>query len=204
MRADVNSRSPYSRQSLQPSLFGPLAAGRGRQRLPCSEIRSSSRRQTAIGAPRLKWATYTSTRFIGGAAMGLAAQAVLATVPSDVRWADRRDAGRRTSLASFSKSRSRCLLGVVRGRSIAETAEPHKPLLAHLDPSGRSGVRTGSRICLRTRTSSSPRGLSRSSWSRRSPHSASTASTRNSDDSQTTYQLPTRHLSARTSSSLVH
>ena len=34
-------------------------------------------------APRLKWATYTSTRFIGGAAMGLAAQATLAAVPSE-------------------------------------------------------------------------------------------------------------------------
>ena len=34
-------------------------------------------------APRLKWATYTSTRFIGGAAMGFAAQATLAAVPSE-------------------------------------------------------------------------------------------------------------------------
>jgi putative nucleotidyltransferase with HDIG domain len=34
-------------------------------------------------APRLKWATYTSTRLIGGAAMGIAAQAVLAAVPSE-------------------------------------------------------------------------------------------------------------------------
>jgi putative nucleotidyltransferase with HDIG domain len=34
-------------------------------------------------APRLKWAAYTSTRFIGGAAMGLAAQATLDTVPSE-------------------------------------------------------------------------------------------------------------------------
>jgi hypothetical protein len=34
-------------------------------------------------APRLKWATYTSTRFIGGAAMGFAAQATLAAIPSE-------------------------------------------------------------------------------------------------------------------------
>ncbi len=33
-------------------------------------------------APRLKWATYTSTRFIGGAAMGLAAQSTLEFVGS--------------------------------------------------------------------------------------------------------------------------
>jgi putative nucleotidyltransferase with HDIG domain len=34
-------------------------------------------------APRLKWATYTSTRVIGGAMMGLAAQATIALVPSE-------------------------------------------------------------------------------------------------------------------------
>jgi HD-GYP domain-containing protein (c-di-GMP phosphodiesterase class II) len=33
-------------------------------------------------APRLKWATYTSTRFIGGAVTGLAAQTMLDLVPS--------------------------------------------------------------------------------------------------------------------------
>jgi putative nucleotidyltransferase with HDIG domain len=34
-------------------------------------------------APRLKWATYTSTRFIGGALTGLAAQATITLVPSE-------------------------------------------------------------------------------------------------------------------------
>lgn len=34
-------------------------------------------------APRLKWATYTSARVMGGAAMGLAAQATLGAVPSE-------------------------------------------------------------------------------------------------------------------------
>ena len=34
-------------------------------------------------APRLKWATYSSTRFIGGAATGLAAQATLDVVPTE-------------------------------------------------------------------------------------------------------------------------
>jgi putative nucleotidyltransferase with HDIG domain len=34
-------------------------------------------------APRLKWATYTSTRFIGGATMGFVAQATLSAVPSE-------------------------------------------------------------------------------------------------------------------------
>ena len=34
-------------------------------------------------APRLKWATYTCTRFIGGALTGLAAQATLSFVPSE-------------------------------------------------------------------------------------------------------------------------
>ena len=34
-------------------------------------------------APRLKWATYTSTRFIGGAVTGIAAQAVIDVIPSE-------------------------------------------------------------------------------------------------------------------------
>jgi putative nucleotidyltransferase with HDIG domain len=34
-------------------------------------------------APRLKWATYTSTRFMGGAATGLAAQETLSLVPTE-------------------------------------------------------------------------------------------------------------------------
>ena len=55
-------------------LFGPLAAGvvGAASMLGDPELLAASDRDRA---PRLKWATYTSTRFIGGAVMGLAAQA---------------------------------------------------------------------------------------------------------------------------------
>jgi putative nucleotidyltransferase with HDIG domain len=55
-------------------LFGPLAAGAvgAASMLGDPELLAPS---NSDRAPRLKWATYTSTRFIGGAAMGLAAQA---------------------------------------------------------------------------------------------------------------------------------
>jgi putative nucleotidyltransferase with HDIG domain len=63
-------------------LFGPLAAAvvGAASMLGDPELvapRDSDR------APRLKWATYTSTRFIGGAVTGLAAQATIAFVPSE-------------------------------------------------------------------------------------------------------------------------
>jgi|RhiMetdeSRZDD1v2_1073273.scaffolds.fasta_scaffold41009_3 putative nucleotidyltransferase with HDIG domain len=62
-------------------LFGPLAAGvvGAASMLGDPELLAVSDRDRA---PRLKWATYTSTRFIGGALMGLAAQATT-PVPSD-------------------------------------------------------------------------------------------------------------------------
>ncbi len=64
-------------------LFGPLAGGLvgAASELGDVEIlqRSSNDR-----APRLKWLTYTSTRFVSGAAMGLTAQAILARADSTV------------------------------------------------------------------------------------------------------------------------
>jgi hypothetical protein len=62
-------------------LFGPLAAGLVNSASMLGDPELLSRGDPAR-APRLKWATYTSTRFIGGALTGLAAQAVLALVPS--------------------------------------------------------------------------------------------------------------------------
>jgi len=61
-------------------LFGPLAAATvgGASMLGDPELTSRRRDR----APRLKWATYTSTRFISGAITGLAAQATIAVVPS--------------------------------------------------------------------------------------------------------------------------
>jgi HD domain len=62
-------------------LFGPLAAGivNGASMLGDPELLT---RGSPGRAPRLKWATYTSTRFIGGALTGLAAQTVIELVPS--------------------------------------------------------------------------------------------------------------------------
>jgi hypothetical protein len=62
-------------------LFGPLAAGvvGSASMLGDPELLS---RGGPGRAPRLKWATYTSTRFITGAASGLAAQATMVLVPS--------------------------------------------------------------------------------------------------------------------------
>jgi len=63
-------------------LFGPLAAGAVGAASMLGDPELIARRD-ADRAPRLKWATYTSTRFISGAAMGLAAQATLGLVPSE-------------------------------------------------------------------------------------------------------------------------
>ncbi|MDH4102686.1 MAG: HD-GYP domain-containing protein [Thermoleophilia bacterium] len=62
-------------------LFGPLAAAAVGAASMLGDPELTAHRDPDR-APRLKWATYTSTRFIGGAAMGLAAQATLAAVPS--------------------------------------------------------------------------------------------------------------------------
>ena len=63
-------------------LFGPLAAAAvgGSSMLGDPELMS---RRDPERAPRLKWAAYTSTRIIGGAATGLAAQATISLVPSE-------------------------------------------------------------------------------------------------------------------------
>jgi putative nucleotidyltransferase with HDIG domain len=63
-------------------LFGPLAAGvvGAASMLGDPELISRRNRDRA---PRLKWATYTSTRFISGAVTGFTAQQVLELVPSE-------------------------------------------------------------------------------------------------------------------------
>ena len=63
-------------------LFGPLAAALVGAASMLGDPELVSRRD-ADRAPRLKWATYTSTRFISGAAIGLAAQATLSLVPTE-------------------------------------------------------------------------------------------------------------------------
>jgi len=62
-------------------LFGPLAAGLVGAASMLGDPELISRRDRDR-APRLKWATYTSTRFMSGALIGIAAQAVLGRMPS--------------------------------------------------------------------------------------------------------------------------
>lgn len=66
---------------LSAVLFGPLAGATVGALSMLGDAELVSRRSDR--APRLKWAVYTSTRCIGGAATGLAAQAVILFVPSD-------------------------------------------------------------------------------------------------------------------------
>jgi len=63
-------------------LFGPLAGGLvgAASMLGDPELLSP---RDPDRAPRLKWATYTSTRFLSGACMGFAAQAVIRAIPSE-------------------------------------------------------------------------------------------------------------------------
>src|SRR5262245_52777835 len=63
-------------------LFGPLAAGVVGAASMLGDPELVARRDRDR-APRLKWATYTSARFISGTAMGFAAQAALDAVPSE-------------------------------------------------------------------------------------------------------------------------
>jgi len=111
-------------------LFGPLAAATvgAASMLGDPELISA---RDPDRMPRLKWATYTSTRFIGGAAMGLAAQAALSIVPS-------------TFGGLIAATLVGALVGellevafavttaAVRGKSISETARMVRPLLVHL------------------------------------------------------------------------
>jgi hypothetical protein len=66
---------------LSAVLFGPLAAAAVGAASMLGDAELVSRRTDR--APRLKWAVYTSTRCIAGAATGLAAQAVITVVSSD-------------------------------------------------------------------------------------------------------------------------
>jgi putative nucleotidyltransferase with HDIG domain len=87
-RGDVRlTKATQQSISLLPTLFaavlfGPLAAAivHGATMLGDKELYS---RRDPVRAPRLKWATYTCTRFISGAVTGLAAVATLGFVSSE-------------------------------------------------------------------------------------------------------------------------
>jgi putative nucleotidyltransferase with HDIG domain len=112
-------------------LFGPLAAGvvGAASMLGDPELMSRDRSR----APRLKWASYTSTRFIVGALTGIAAQAMIAIVPSDFGG---------LVVATLVATLLRELLDIafstltaaVRGASPLETARSLTPLLLVAPP----------------------------------------------------------------------
>ena len=112
-------------------LFGPLAAATvgGASMLGDPELTSRRRDR----APRLKWATYTSTRFISGAVTGLAAQATIAVVPSTFGGLIAA-----TLVGAFVNEVLDLVFTVttafVRGGPVAETARTLAPLLVLVPP----------------------------------------------------------------------
>jgi putative nucleotidyltransferase with HDIG domain len=113
-------------------LFGPLAGATvgAASMLGDPELISRGNRDRA---PRLKWATYSSTRFIGGAVTGLAAQATTGLVPSELG-----GLMAATLVGAFVGE----ILGVafllvtafVRGRSVSDAARTLLPLLILVPP----------------------------------------------------------------------
>jgi HD-GYP domain-containing protein (c-di-GMP phosphodiesterase class II) len=113
-------------------MFGPLAGALvgGASMLGDPELLSP---RNPHRAPRLKWATYTSTRFIGGALTGLAAQATLTFVPST--FGGLIAATLVGAIVSETVDVTFAVLtAAVRGRSIRETAAAAAALLVLVPP----------------------------------------------------------------------
>ena len=113
-------------------LFGPLAAALvgGASMFGDPELMS---RRGPHRAPRLKWATYTSTRFIGGAVTGLAAQATIEIVPTT--FGGLIAATLVGALVSESLDIAFAVVtGAVRGLSIRETATTVAPAVVIVPP----------------------------------------------------------------------
>jgi hypothetical protein len=113
-------------------LFGPLAAAvvGGASMLGDSELIS---RRDPSRAPRLKWATYTSTRFVGAALTGLSAQAVIEVVPST--FGGLVAATLVGAVVSETTDIGFAMMtAAVRGGSIADTARMSAPLLVLVPP----------------------------------------------------------------------
>jgi HD-GYP domain-containing protein (c-di-GMP phosphodiesterase class II) len=112
-------------------LFGPLAAGLvgASSMLGDPELASRDRSRS----PRLKWASYTSTRFVAGALTGLAAQATMSRVPSDFGGlvAATLVATVVKEVLDFAFS---VVAAVVRGASVKQTARSLAPLLLIAPP----------------------------------------------------------------------
>jgi putative nucleotidyltransferase with HDIG domain len=112
-------------------LFGPLAAATVGAASMLGDPELTSRRRDR--APRLKWATYTSTRFISGAITGLTAQAVVTIVPSTFGGFIAA-----TLVGALISEMLEVVFGVltaaVRGGSAADTARAVTPLLVLVPP----------------------------------------------------------------------
>jgi putative nucleotidyltransferase with HDIG domain len=112
-------------------LFGPLAAAAVGGASMLGEPELTSRRRDR--APRLKWATYTSTRFISGAVTGLTAQAVITIVPSTFGGLIAA-----TLVGAFVSESLEVIFGVItaaiRGGSVSDTARTVTPLLFLVPP----------------------------------------------------------------------
>jgi hypothetical protein len=108
-------------------LFGPLAAAvvGAASMLGDPELIARNERDRA---PRLKWATYTSTRFMGGAVTGLVASAAAGVVPSSFG---------ATVFATLVAALAGAVVDIgftiltarVRGRGVADVARMLAPLL---------------------------------------------------------------------------
>ena len=167
-------------------LFGPLAAGLvgAASMLGDPELTSRDRR-----APRLKWASYTSTRFIVGALTGLAAQAThrIRTVGASAVWSQRR-LSRRSSANSSTSGLRRSRRGARRFRERLHDS------LGPRTPCGTADLRTARGAARHSCTSTSRRGRSRSSSRRRLLRKGCTRYNRSSADSPPTSRSPTKLL----------
>jgi putative nucleotidyltransferase with HDIG domain len=112
-------------------VFGPLAAGLvgAASMLGDPELASRDRSR----APRRKWATYTSTRFIVGALTGFAAQATISFVPSEFGGLVAATLVA-TVLREILDIAFSILTAVVRGASAADTARSITPLVLVAPP----------------------------------------------------------------------
>jgi hypothetical protein len=113
-------------------LFGPLAAATVGAASMLGDPELISRRNPDR-APRLKWATYSSTRFIGGAATGLAAQATLGVVPTEFGGLIAATLVGAV-VGEIWESVFAVMTMAVRGGSVLETARTVAPLLVLVPP----------------------------------------------------------------------
>jgi hypothetical protein len=113
-------------------LFGPLAGAVVGAASMLGDPELTARRDPDR-APRLKWATYTSIRFISGAVIGLAAQATVAVVPST--FGSLIAATLVGAIVSETVDLAFALITTaVRGKSIGDTARTLAPLLVLVPP----------------------------------------------------------------------